>query len=86
MDQHFQNEFQPHLGGSVKMTPISGDSNSKDFFGCVVKDSDLVICTAQILENALINTEESKHVELTGNTFRIPHRPLKKGIKRRWVR
>lgn len=67
MDQHFQKEFRPHLGSSVKMVPISGDSNEKDFFGCVVRDSSLVICTAQILENALINTEESKHVELTGN-------------------
>lgn len=67
MDQHFQKEFRPYLGSFVKMVPISGDSNEKDFFGCVVKDSNLVICTAQILENALINTEESKHVELTGN-------------------
>lgn len=67
MDQHFEKEFRPHLGRSVKMVPISGDSNEKDFFGCVVRDSNLVICTAQILENALKNTEESKHVELTGN-------------------
>ncbi|KAF7697889.1 probable ATP-dependent RNA helicase DHX58 [Silurus meridionalis] len=71
VDQHFQNEFQPYLGSSVKMVPISGDNSEKDFFGCVVRDSSLVICTAQILENALINTEEGKHVELTDFTLLI---------------
>lgn len=68
MDQHFKNEFRPFLGNSVKMVAISGESSEKDFFGCVVRDTSLVICTAQILENALINKEETKHVELTGNT------------------
>lgn len=67
MDQHFEKEFRPYLGSSIKMLPISGDSDQKDFFGCVVRDSSLVICTAQILENALKSTEENKHVELTGN-------------------
>ncbi|XP_053471371.1 probable ATP-dependent RNA helicase DHX58 [Ictalurus furcatus] len=83
VDQHFQKEFRPHLGSSVKMVPISGDSNEKDFFGCVVRDSSLVICTAQILENALINTEESKHVELTDFTLLIIdecHHTHKEGV------
>lgn len=83
VDQHFENEFQPHLDSSVKMVPISGDSNEKDFFGCVVRDSNLVICTAQILENALINTEESKHVELTDFTLLIIdecHHTHKEGV------
>ncbi|KAF4092896.1 hypothetical protein AMELA_G00027430 [Ameiurus melas] len=83
VDQHFENEFQPHLDSSVKMVPISGDSNEKDFFGCAVRDSNLVICTAQILENALINTEESKHVELTDFTLLIIdecHHTHKEGV------
>ncbi|KAI4905895.1 hypothetical protein NFI96_013270 [Prochilodus magdalenae] len=71
VDQHYQKEFRPHLGHAVKIAPISGDSKEKDFFGRVVRDSDLVICTAQILENALINTEEEKHVELTDFTLLI---------------
>ncbi|XP_026888819.1 probable ATP-dependent RNA helicase DHX58 [Electrophorus electricus] len=71
VDQHYQKEFCPHLGGTAKIVAISGDSKEKDFFGLVVRDSDLVICTAQILENALINTEEDKHVELTDFTLLI---------------
>ncbi|XP_066498199.1 probable ATP-dependent RNA helicase DHX58 [Hoplias malabaricus] len=71
VDQHYQKEFRPHLGHSAKIVRISGDSPEKDFFGRVVKDSDLVICTAQILENALTNTEEDKHVELTDFTLLI---------------
>ena len=71
VDQHYRNEFNPRLGRDYKVVSVSGDSDEKDFFGRVVKDSDLVICTAQILENALINTEEDKHVELTGESFKI---------------
>uniref|UniRef100_A0AAR2JU10 RNA helicase n=1 Tax=Pygocentrus nattereri TaxID=42514 RepID=A0AAR2JU10_PYGNA len=71
VDQHYQNEFRPHLGHTVNIVAISGDSQEKDFFGRVVRDSDLVICTAQILENAMINTEEDKHVELTDFTLLI---------------
>lgn len=69
VDQHFSKEFKPHLGHDYNVESVSGDSNEKDFFGRVVKDCDLVICTAQILENALINTEDDKHVELTGESF-----------------
>ena len=64
--QHYKNEFDPHLGHKYKLEAISGDCDQKDFFGNVLRDSDLVICTAQILENALINREKSKHVELSG--------------------
>ncbi|KAI2666377.1 putative ATP-dependent RNA helicase DHX58 [Labeo rohita] len=71
VDQHFAKEFSPHLGRRYKITAISGDSNQKDLFGNLVKESDLVICTAQILENALISTEEEKHVELTDFTLLV---------------
>lgn len=67
VDQHFNNEFNPYLGKAYRVKAISGDSDDKDLFGCLVKDSDLIICTAQILENALNSSEEEKHVELTGN-------------------
>lgn len=40
----------------------------KDFFGKVAQDSDMIICTAQILYNAMTNTEETKHVELSGKS------------------
>lgn len=45
---------------------VSGDSVEKDFFGRVVQDADVVICTAQILHNAMSTAEETKHVELSG--------------------
>lgn len=66
VDQHYSKELQPRLSRDYRVVPISGDSEEKDFFGQVVKDSDVVICTAQILYNAMINMEEAKHVELSG--------------------
>ncbi|XP_043089590.1 probable ATP-dependent RNA helicase DHX58 isoform X1 [Puntigrus tetrazona] len=71
VDQHFAKEFKPYLASTYKITAISGDSNEKDLFGRLVRTSDLIICTAQILENALISTEEEKHVELTDFTLLI---------------
>lgn len=65
VDQHHNNEFSKALS-DYRLVAISGDSEEKNFFGRVVRESDLVICTAQILQNALINSEEDKHVELTG--------------------
>ncbi|XP_040918134.1 probable ATP-dependent RNA helicase DHX58 [Toxotes jaculatrix] len=71
VDQHYNKEFRPHLGRDYTLVPVSGESEEKDFFGKVVQDSDVVICTAQILYNALTNTEETKHVELSDITLLI---------------
>ncbi|XP_048847929.1 probable ATP-dependent RNA helicase DHX58 [Brienomyrus brachyistius] len=71
VDQHFSKEFHPFLGSEYKVVPISGESAEKDFFSVVVKSSDVIICTAQILENALKSTEEEKHVKLTDFTLLI---------------
>uniref|UniRef100_A0A3B3Q7J4 RNA helicase n=1 Tax=Paramormyrops kingsleyae TaxID=1676925 RepID=A0A3B3Q7J4_9TELE len=71
VDQHFSKEFHPFLGSQYKVVPISGESAEKDFFSVVVKSSDVIICTAQILENALKSTEEEKHVKLTDFTLLI---------------
>lgn len=71
VDQHFTKEFKPHLGRNYTLVPVSGESDEKDFFGDVVRDSDLVICTAQILYNALTNMEKAKHVELSDITLLI---------------
>ncbi|XP_063041102.1 probable ATP-dependent RNA helicase DHX58 [Engraulis encrasicolus] len=70
VDQHYSNEFRDPLR-AYQVSPISGDSEEKNFFGCVVKDSDVVICTAQILQNALTNMEEGKHADLTDFTLLI---------------
>ncbi|NWX23688.1 DHX58 helicase, partial [Aegotheles bennettii] len=64
VEQHAQKEFHA-LQKDFRVTAISGDSSHKSFFACVVKQSDVVICTAQILQNALLSKEEDTHVEIT---------------------
>ncbi|CAG5898032.1 unnamed protein product [Menidia menidia] len=71
VDQHYTKEFKPHLGDRFKLAKVSGESDEKDFFGKVVKKEDVVICTAQILYNALTNKEETRHVELSDITLLI---------------
>lgn len=71
VDQHYTKEFKPNLGRDYDLVAISGESEEKDFFGKVVQAKDVVICTAQILYNALINTEDTKHVELSDITLMI---------------
>lgn len=65
VDQHNEKEFHS-LQDTFKVMSISGDTSHKTFFADLVKKSDVVICTAQILQNALVSTEEDMHVELTG--------------------
>ncbi|KAJ3601621.1 hypothetical protein NHX12_032589 [Muraenolepis orangiensis] len=62
--QHYTKEFDPHLGRRYKLMQVSGDCDEKDFFADALKRSDLIICTAQILENALATADEDKRVEL----------------------
>lgn len=63
--QHTEKEFHT-LQDTFRVTSITGDTSHKTFFASLVKKSDVVICTAQILQNALVSTEEDMHVELTG--------------------
>ncbi|XP_069809597.1 ATP-dependent RNA helicase DHX58-like [Dendropsophus ebraccatus] len=71
VNQHYSKEFQPILKDRFKITPISGDSEEKGFFAHFVRESDIVICTAQILLNAVTSNSEEKHVELTDFTLLI---------------
>ncbi|XP_058047574.1 ATP-dependent RNA helicase DHX58 isoform X3 [Ahaetulla prasina] len=64
VDQHLKNEFS-FLQSQFQITSVCGDSIQKLFFSDMVKSHDLIICTAQILYNALNNQEEEMHVELT---------------------
>uniref|UniRef100_A0A098LZ73 RNA helicase n=1 Tax=Hypsiglena sp. JMG-2014 TaxID=1550645 RepID=A0A098LZ73_9SAUR len=64
VDQHLKNEFS-FLQSQFQITSVCGDSIQKLFFSDMVKSYDLIICTAQILYNALNNQEEEMHVELT---------------------
>ncbi|NXI79480.1 DHX58 helicase, partial [Rhipidura dahli] len=64
VDQHTKKEFHA-LQDTFKVASISGDTSHKAFFASLVQESDVIICTAQILQNALVSTEEDTHVELT---------------------
>ncbi|KFO72143.1 putative ATP-dependent RNA helicase DHX58, partial [Cuculus canorus] len=64
VDQHFKKEFHV-LQKDFRVTAISGDCSHKSFFALEAKQNDVVICTAQILQNALLSEEEIMHVELT---------------------
>ncbi|XP_009992497.1 PREDICTED: probable ATP-dependent RNA helicase DHX58, partial [Chaetura pelagica] len=64
VEQHAQKEFQA-LQKDFRVIAISGDSDRRFFFASLVKQSDVVICTAQILQNALSSREEETSLELT---------------------
>ncbi|NWU24471.1 DHX58 helicase, partial [Dyaphorophyia castanea] len=64
VDQHTEKEFHA-LQDTFKVASISGDTSHKAFFAFLAKENDVIICTAQILQNALVSTEEDTHVELT---------------------
>ncbi|KAM8795326.1 ATP-dependent RNA helicase DHX58 [Eudromia elegans] len=64
VEQHAKNEFHV-LQDSFSVAAISGDSELRFCFARVVEQNDVVICTAQILQNALGSAEEDLHVELT---------------------
>uniref|UniRef100_A0A8C6WGH5 RNA helicase n=1 Tax=Neogobius melanostomus TaxID=47308 RepID=A0A8C6WGH5_9GOBI len=71
VEQHCSKEFDLFLGKQYKVLPVTGDSDEKDFFGKVLRKTDLIVCTAQILYNSMINAEEDKHVELSDITLLI---------------
>uniref|UniRef100_A0A8C8RJ13 RNA helicase n=1 Tax=Pelusios castaneus TaxID=367368 RepID=A0A8C8RJ13_9SAUR len=64
VEQHYRQEFRV-LTDRFQVTPISSDSDQKFFFAQEVKVNDVVICTAQILQNALTSQDKDMHVELT---------------------
>ncbi|XP_033827295.1 probable ATP-dependent RNA helicase DHX58 [Periophthalmus magnuspinnatus] len=71
VDQHYKNEFSKYLEPQYQVLPVSGDSDEKDFFGKVLKTAHVVVCTAQILYNAMINEDEDRHAELSDITLLI---------------
>ncbi|XP_072927575.1 ATP-dependent RNA helicase DHX58 [Hemitrygon akajei] len=65
VNQHYEQEFKPALTPRYNVIPVTGDTELKEQFAYIVRMSDVIICTAQILQNSLTSTEEEKHVELT---------------------
>uniref|UniRef100_A0A8C3VQ52 Interferon-induced helicase C domain-containing protein 1 n=1 Tax=Catagonus wagneri TaxID=51154 RepID=A0A8C3VQ52_9CETA len=60
VEQLFREEFEPFLKKWYHVTRLSGDTQLKITFPEVVRSCDVIISTAQILENSLLNSEEGE--------------------------
>ncbi|NXC93731.1 IFIH1 protein, partial [Certhia familiaris] len=71
VEQHLQTEFSPFLKRWYQVIGLSGESQLKISFPEVVKRNDVIISTAQILENSLLNAskDDEEAVHLSGNLF-----------------
>uniref|UniRef100_A0A8C4V7J0 RNA helicase n=1 Tax=Falco tinnunculus TaxID=100819 RepID=A0A8C4V7J0_FALTI len=58
VEQHLRKEFHPFLKRWYQVIGLSGDSQLKISFPEVVRRNDVIISTAQILENSLLNAAE----------------------------
>ncbi|XP_062383215.1 interferon-induced helicase C domain-containing protein 1-like [Sardina pilchardus] len=57
VEQHYV-EFSKYLKEDYRLEQVSGDSPNKQAFGHALTGHDIIICTAQILLNALLDTED----------------------------
>uniref|UniRef100_A0A803VZX5 RNA helicase n=1 Tax=Ficedula albicollis TaxID=59894 RepID=A0A803VZX5_FICAL len=85
VEQHLQREFSPFLKRWYQVTGLSGDSQLKISFPEVVRRNDVIISTAQILENSLLNAskEEEESVHLSDFSLIIIdecHHTQKEGV------
>ncbi|KAM9347722.1 interferon-induced helicase C domain-containing protein 1 isoform 2-T2 [Symphorus nematophorus] len=71
VEQHYFTEFLPFLKPKYRVERVSGDSQLKISFTEIVKNNDVIICTAQILENYLerFNSGEDDGVDLSELTL-----------------
>ncbi|XP_076859013.1 interferon-induced helicase C domain-containing protein 1 [Brachyhypopomus gauderio] len=58
VEQHYKAEFGRFLKHQYSVERVSGDSQLKISFPRVVEKNDIVICTAQILENSLAKAKQ----------------------------
>ncbi|XP_032549636.1 interferon-induced helicase C domain-containing protein 1 isoform X2 [Chiroxiphia lanceolata] len=58
VQQHLESEFHPFLKRWYQVIGLSGDCQLKISFPEVVRRNDVIISTAQILENSLINADK----------------------------
>ncbi|XP_011379527.1 probable ATP-dependent RNA helicase DHX58 [Pteropus vampyrus] len=61
--QHYE-EFSHMLDGRWAITTLRGDMGPRPGFGHLARKNDLLICTAELLQMALVSPEEEEHVEL----------------------
>ncbi|XP_041896233.1 interferon-induced helicase C domain-containing protein 1 [Corvus kubaryi] len=85
VEQHLQTEFSPFLKRWYQVIGLSGDSQLKISFPEVVRRNDVIISTAQILENSLLNAskEDEEGVHLSDFSLIIIdecHHTQKEGV------
>ncbi|XP_072795422.1 ATP-dependent RNA helicase DHX58 isoform X1 [Vicugna pacos] len=68
VSQHCE-EFRRMLDQRWTITTLSGDMGPRAGFGHLARSHDLLICTAELLQQALTSPEEEEHVEL--NAFSL---------------
>ncbi|XP_061579566.1 interferon-induced helicase C domain-containing protein 1 [Cololabis saira] len=71
VEQHYTKEFLPFLKHAYKVERVTGCSPLKISFAQIVRKNDIIICTAQILENFLdmANSGEDEGVNLSDLTL-----------------
>ncbi|TNN84557.1 Interferon-induced helicase C domain-containing protein 1 [Liparis tanakae] len=71
VEQHYSAEFSKFLKQAYKVEKVSGDSQLKISFTEIVKKNDVIVCTAQILDNFLerSNKGEDEGVKLSDLTL-----------------
>uniref|UniRef100_A0A8C0FBC2 RNA helicase n=1 Tax=Bubo bubo TaxID=30461 RepID=A0A8C0FBC2_BUBBB len=85
VEQHLRKEFTPFLKRWYQVIGLSGDSQLKISFPEVVRRNDVIISTAQILENSLLNAakEDEEGVHLSDFSLIIIdecHHTQKEGV------
>uniref|UniRef100_A0A8C5I7L8 RNA helicase n=1 Tax=Gouania willdenowi TaxID=441366 RepID=A0A8C5I7L8_GOUWI len=73
VEQHSKAEFKRYLEPNYKIEKVSGDSPLKISFSEIVKQNDVIICTAQILENSLAipNNGDDEGINLSDITLMV---------------
>nr|XP_024099252.2 interferon-induced helicase C domain-containing protein 1 [Pongo abelii] len=71
VEQLFRKEFQPFLKKWYRVIGLSGDTQLKISFPEVVKSCDIIISTAQILENSLLNLENGEDAGVQLSDFSL---------------
>ncbi|XP_042555421.1 interferon-induced helicase C domain-containing protein 1 [Dipodomys spectabilis] len=71
VEQLFDKEFKPFLKKWYNIMKLSGDTQLKISFPEVVKTYDVIISTAQILENSLVNLENGEDAGVQLSDFSL---------------
>ncbi|XP_077010130.1 interferon-induced helicase C domain-containing protein 1 [Tamandua tetradactyla] len=71
VEQLFRKEFEPFLKKWYCVIGLSGDTQLKISFPEVVKSHDVIISTAQILENSLLNSENGEDAGVQLSDFSL---------------